>query len=300
MSHSLQHIVFAAVAIATAAAMILAGPGSVPALATVCVGLIALYAAGLARRSRDRDRASSSESHPTAASASGERSSGRDSSGRGGAGRTGGERAGGGRSRFTADGSRSSTRRRPKGDPTAREPRPPKGSDQGSGTPKKGRARRAEELLWLSEQLGAEPEDVSFLPPYASDTVEEGAEDAGEERMENWAPPEILEAAEPRPGEEAAEAVGIYREVPVPRHFALGTVAIIRNAMQPGEVAQVLVEQRRQPKRQFGDLAVEMGFLDRGDLEDLLEAQQAGLFTDEEIREARQRLREFRQITAST
>lgn len=297
MSHSLQHIVFAAVVIATAAAMILAGPGSVPALAAVFVGLIALYAAGLARRARDRDRSSSSSgSHPAGASGSGRTSSSRDSSGRAGAGRSRGEPAGGGRARSAAGGSRSSARERPGGDLTAREPRRSKASD----APKKGRTRRAEELQWLSEQLEADAEDVSFLPPYASDTVEEGAEDGGEERMESWAPPEILEAAEPRPGEEAAEAVEIYREVPVPRHFALGTVAIIRNAMQPGEVAQVLVEQRRQPKRQFGDLAVEMGLLDHGKLKDLLEAQQAGLFTDEEIREARQRLREFRQIAAST
>lgn len=295
MSQSVQHIVFAAVVIATAAAMILAGPSSVPALATVFAGLIAIYAAGLIRRARDRDRSSSKPGDGASSTGSRETSSRGTPAGPGSGARSRTGTAGGRGSRSEADVPRPAAKAR-RGSGAVRE-RPP---TEGSATPAADRSHAAEEAAWLGEQLAGDAEDVSFLPPYASDTVEEGGEDETDERIESWAPPEILEAAEPRPGEEAAEAVEVYREVPVPRHFALGTVAIIRNAMQPGQVAQVLVEQRRQPKRQFGDLAVEMGFLGRAQLEDLLEAQQAGLFTDEEIREARQRLREFRRITAST
>ncbi len=87
-------------------------------------------------------------------------------------------------------------------------------------------------------------------------------------------------------------------EVPVPRHFALGTVALVRNLLTPEEVARILLEQRRQPGRKFGILAVEMGLLSEVQREELLLAQQEGLFTDVEMREARQRLREFRESAA--
>ncbi len=84
------------------------------------------------------------------------------------------------------------------------------------------------------------------------------------------------------------------RDVAIPRHFMLGTVAIVRNVMDPEAVARVLMEQRRQPGKRFGELAVEMAFVSEEQLEDLLAAQQRGLFTDAEIREARQRLEAFR------
>lgn len=87
-------------------------------------------------------------------------------------------------------------------------------------------------------------------------------------------------------------------EVPVPRHFALGTVALVRNLLTPAEVARVLLEQRMQPGKKFGVLAVEMGLLSDSQREELLLAQQEGLFTDGEMREARQRLREFRENAA--
>jgi hypothetical protein len=87
-------------------------------------------------------------------------------------------------------------------------------------------------------------------------------------------------------------------EVPVPRHFALGTVALVRNLLTPAEVARVLLEQRMQPGKKFGVLAVEMGLLSESQREELLLAQQEGLFTDGEMREARQRLREFRENAA--
>jgi hypothetical protein len=87
-------------------------------------------------------------------------------------------------------------------------------------------------------------------------------------------------------------------EVPVPRHFALGTVALVRDLLSPAEVARVLLEQRRQPGKKFGVLAVEMGLLSESQREELLLAQQEGLFTDAEMRDARQRLREFRENAA--
>lgn len=87
-------------------------------------------------------------------------------------------------------------------------------------------------------------------------------------------------------------------EVPVPRHFALGTVALVRDLLTPAEVARILLEQRRQSGKKFGVLAVEMGLLSESQREELLLAQQEGLFTDAEMRDARQRLRQFRESAA--
>lgn len=87
-------------------------------------------------------------------------------------------------------------------------------------------------------------------------------------------------------------------EVPIPRHFALGTVALIRELLTPAEVARVLMEQRRQPDKRFATLAVEMGLLEDTQREELLLAQQEGLFTEDEMRRAREGLRQFRESTA--
>lgn len=88
-----------------------------------------------------------------------------------------------------------------------------------------------------------------------------------------------------------------YR-IPTPRHFALGTVALIRNMLSPAQVARILVEQRQQPEKKFASLAVELGMLTDLQREELLLAQQEGLFSDAEMREARERLRDFRKTTA--
>lgn len=88
------------------------------------------------------------------------------------------------------------------------------------------------------------------------------------------------------------------KEVAIPRHFMLGTVAIVRNVMEPEAVARVLMEQRQQPGKRFGELAVAMDLVTDDQLEMLLDAQQRGLFTDAEIREARQRLETFRRAQA--
>ncbi len=84
------------------------------------------------------------------------------------------------------------------------------------------------------------------------------------------------------------------KDVAIPRHFMLGTVAIVRDVMEPEAVARVLMEQRQQPGKRFGELAVAMGLITEDQLDMLLDAQQRGLFTDAEIREARQRLETFR------
>jgi len=87
-------------------------------------------------------------------------------------------------------------------------------------------------------------------------------------------------------------------EVPIPRHFALGTVALIRQLLTPSEVARILMEQRRQPDKRFATLAVEMGLLEETQREELLLAQQEGLFTEEEMRQAREDLQQFRETSA--
>jgi len=104
--------------------------------------------------------------------------------------------------------------------------------------------------------------------------------------------------AEGAPGANGATGDGAEYRIPTPRHFALGTVALIRNMLTPAQVARILVEQRQQPDKKFATLAVELGMLTDVQREELLLAQQEGLFSDAEMREARERLREFRKTTA--
>ncbi len=95
-------------------------------------------------------------------------------------------------------------------------------------------------------------------------------------------------------GQKGASDVKGTSEVPIPRKFALGTVAIMRRALDPAQVARVLGEQRKFPKKRFGEIAVELDYITEAQLDDLLEAQKAGLFTEEEIQGARQSLETFR------
>ena len=83
-------------------------------------------------------------------------------------------------------------------------------------------------------------------------------------------------------------------DVVIPRRFAIGTVAIIRRALDPGQVARVLEEQRKFPKKRFGELAVERGFITEAKLDELLGVQKAGLFTKAEIQRARAALESYR------
>jgi hypothetical protein len=125
-------------------------------------------------------------------------------------------------------------------------------------------------------------------------------------RAPRWAPTGTRAPAQvPAPGVAPVATNGAHEptstesgEIPIPRHFALGTVALIRRLLTPAEVARVLIEQRRQPDRRFATLAVEMRLLTDAQREELLLAQQEGLFTEHEMREARERLREFRESTA--
>lgn len=98
-------------------------------------------------------------------------------------------------------------------------------------------------------------------------------------------------------GEASSEDPSVVTEVPIPRHFALGTVALIRQLLTPPQVARILMEQRRQPDKRFATLAVEMGLLGEAQREELLLAQQEGLFTEEEMRQAREGLHQFREST---
>jgi len=92
---------------------------------------------------------------------------------------------------------------------------------------------------------------------------------------------------------------GVSSDVPIPRKFALGAVAIIRRALDPERVARVREEQRKFPKKRFGEIAVELDYMTESQLEELLAAQQAGLFTDDEIQEARMSLEAYRRRAAS-
>ena len=88
------------------------------------------------------------------------------------------------------------------------------------------------------------------------------------------------------------------QRIPTPRHFALGTVALIRDLLTPEQVARILVEQRHLPDERFAAIAVDLGMLNEEQREELLLAQQEGLFTDEEMKDARERLGDFRKATA--
>lgn len=96
----------------------------------------------------------------------------------------------------------------------------------------------------------------------------------------------------PPPISDAQAATG--SDVVIPRKFAIGTVAIIRRALDPSQVARVLEEQRKFPKKRFGELAVERGFIQEAQLDELLEVQKAGLFTEAEIQWARTALESYR------
>jgi len=97
---------------------------------------------------------------------------------------------------------------------------------------------------------------------------------------------------------ETSENGDQVKKIPTARHFALGTVALIRDLLTPAQVAHILVEQRNQPDEQFAAIALDLGMLNEEQREELLLAQQEGLFTDEEMRGARERLRDFRTAAA--
>lgn len=150
------------------------------------------------------------------------------------------------------------------------------------------------------------PDEVAGFGSFEPDVAEADDSEADDSEFDpdvTWPPSPLqtamLEGHAPPPPEPEPEPEVPSAPVPVPRHFALGTVALVRNVLTPSEVARVLLEQRRRPDSRFGSLAVELGLLSDTALEGLLLAQQEGLFTDDEMREARRRLQEFRQSTAA-
>ena len=107
--------------------------------------------------------------------------------------------------------------------------------------------------------------------------------------------PEFLPVSSDSPPPPISDTqAGTGSDVVIPRKFAIGTVAIIRRALDPGQVARVLEEQRKFPKKRFGELAVERGFIEEAQLDELLGAQKAGLFTEAEIQWARTVLESYR------
>lgn len=126
-------------------------------------------------------------------------------------------------------------------------------------------------------------EEISFLPPYVSggDAVE-----AEDEDDRGWDPAFV----ESPLLQELNDVLDPRSRMPMPRRFALGTVAILRSLLDPDQVSRILEEQRRYPRLRFGDIAVELGLLTRDQRDELVRAQQEGVFSDEEIRDAKRRL----------
>lgn len=140
----------------------------------------------------------------------------------------------------------------------------------------------------LTANLEAD-DNISFLPPYASGQSRGGVEQTdGEPLAILWEPPpdssllallnDVLEPSS---------------KMPMPRRFALGTVGILRNFLQPADVERILLEQRRYPRLRFGDVAVQLGFLSEDELGELLAAQEEGVFSDEEIIDTKARLEAY-------
>lgn len=136
----------------------------------------------------------------------------------------------------------------------------------------------------------ADSEEISFLPPYAS-----GAGKTAQAETGAASDPWDIEGVDDPEEREA----GSQSKMPMPRHFALGTVAVIRKLLEPEEVERILAEQRRYPRLRFGDIAVQLGLLSEAQLQELLLAQQQGVFTDAEICDARDRLKSFRDRTGA-
>jgi hypothetical protein len=138
----------------------------------------------------------------------------------------------------------------------------------------------------LAASLETDDDEISFLPPYASGDQSESTREDG-----------LAVLWKPTPDNDLLRLLNDVLEpsgnVPMPRRFALGTVAILRNLLQPADVARILEEQRRYPRLRFGDIAVQLGFLTDDELAELLAAQQEGLFTDEEILDTRARLNAY-------
>lgn len=97
-----------------------------------------------------------------------------------------------------------------------------------------------------------------------------------------------------RTGSDREEGGGDESGRTVRRDFGLGTVAIIKGLMSPRDVSEVMSQQRNRPGLTFGDHAVELGHLTETQLEDLVQVKHEGVYTPEEIREAREKIQSYR------
>ena len=282
MSRVQQMVVFLLVVGAVAAVTVLTGPGSTPSLAAVGAGFLLLHLFALYGVGRLQRRAQA-----TAGTGKAQRGSSTNGGG-------------------TVSYDKTSYLKTPPPAARSREyrdlPEFPEADEveilkDTDPDPQEEAAALEEISVWLEHGTGqtlagGDDEEISFLPPFASGAVE--TDTSGSESDDNdgdW----------PLPGAENSESAlsampaEVIGKVQLPRHFALGTVAIIRELLEPEQVARVMLEQRHQPKLRFGEIAVELGFLTPPQVEELLVAQKDGLFTDHEIHEARVRLRNFRE-----
>lgn len=79
----------------------------------------------------------------------------------------------------------------------------------------------------------------------------------------------------------------------VPRDLRIGTVAIVKGALEPNDVSRVMSMQERQPEKPFGELAVEAGLLEPEQVDELLEVQETGLYSQQKLKQAKSKLRAF-------
>lgn len=105
---------------------------------------------------------------------------------------------------------------------------------------------------------------------------------------------EALSLERRRTGSDREEGGGDESGRTVRRDFGLGTVAIIKGLMSPRDVSEVLAQLRNRPGLTFGDHAVELGHLTETQLEDLVQVKHEGVYTPEEIREAREKIQSYR------
>lgn len=134
-----------------------------------------------------------------------------------------------------------------------------------------------------------EEEEISFLPPYASRGEAGGAD--SDDDGDGW----LAASAESPLLSELLEVLDPECDLPMPRRFALGTVAVLKGFLDPSDLERILDEQRRYPRLRFGDIAVELGLLSHEERDEVLLAQQEGMFTEPEIRDARARVLAYRE-----
>jgi hypothetical protein len=158
------------------------------------------------------------------------------------------------------------------------------GATAAEGEAADGRARDGE----AAEPRSATPRNEELSPGEQESGAE--SEEPGEFAVDEV--PSRTEQTDETGGEDDEAAVF------VPRHYKLGTVAVVQRVLSPAAVARVAAVQERHPDQKFGDIAVRLDFLTESELEELLETQRRGLYRPEAIRRARDELKKFRRQKA--